>query len=120
MEHFVPLARAAIIAHDRLFAGQATKDAKALDMVALALSSLMPIYRRDETTDTVERLSDAQLSAGRFTRGATRLEFRDRPALRSLMVSRDELPGALEKLLRDSLAAARLRAISPRASAPRR
>lgn len=89
-------------------------------MVALALASLMAIYRRDEKSDTVERLSDAQLAAGRFTRGATRLEFRDRPPLRSLMVSREELPGALERLLRDSLAAARLRAISPRASARRR
>ena len=120
MGQLIPLARAAIIAHDRLFPGQATKDAKALDMVAVALSTLIPIYRRDERTEAVEPLSDADVAAGRFTRGATRLEFRDRPPLRSLMVSREELPGALEALLRDSLAAGRLRAISPRASAPRR
>ena len=80
----------------------------------------VPVYRRDERTEAVRQLSHAEVAAGRFTRGATRLEFRDRPPLRSLMVSREELPGALEALLRDSLAAGRLRAISPRASAPRR
>ncbi len=120
MADHVPLARAAILAHDRLFPGHGTKDAKTLDMLALVLSTLVPIYRRDEKTDAIERLSDADVGAGRFTRGATRLEFRDRPPLRSLMISRAELPGALENLLRDSLGAARLRAISPRASAPRR
>ena len=120
MGDLVPLARAAILAHARLFPGQEKKDAKTLDMVALALSTLIAIYRRDEKSDALERLSDAELAAGRFARGATRLEFRDRPPLGSLMVSRAELPGALERLLRDSLAAARLRAISPRASAPRR
>jgi hypothetical protein len=119
MADFIPLARAALVAHERLFPGQETKDAKTLDLLALALSTVMALYRRAEESDALERLSDAAISAGRFTRGATRLEFRDRPPLRSLMVMRAELPGALEKLLRESLAA-RLRAISPRASAPRR
>ena len=117
---WIPLARAAILAHERVFPGHETKDAKALDLLALALSTLIPLYRRDEKTDEIERVSDELIRAGRFSRGATRLEFPDRPPLRSLMVSRAELPVALAGLLRDSLAAARLRAISPRASAQRR
>lgn len=120
MEEFLPLGRAAILAHEKLFPGHAVKESKALDLLALALSSLVPLYRRDPKTDAVQRLSEAEIAAGRFTRGATRLEFRDRPPLGSLMVSREQLAGALETLVRDSLAAARLSAISSRTSAPRR
>jgi hypothetical protein len=119
MGDFIPLGRAAILAHERLFPGHAVKESKALDVLALALSAVIPLYRRDAKTDAVQRLSEAQIAAGRFTRGATRLEFRGRPPLDSLMVSRAELAGALEKLVRDSLVAARLGAICPRTSAPR-
>lgn len=120
MGGYLPLARAAILAHERLFPGHAVKEAKTLDVVALALSALIALYRRDPRTDAVERLEEAQIVTGRFTRGATRLEFRDRPPIGGLMVARDDLPAALEALVRDSLVAARLSAISPRASAPRR
>ena len=112
MEDLVPLARAAILAHDRMFAGCEVKDAKTLDLLALALSTLISLYRRDEKSDAVERLGTAQIAEGRFTRGATRLEFRDRPPLGSLKVARAELAGALETLARDPDIAARLGAIS--------
>ena len=44
---FIPLARAAAIVHERLFPEHPTKDAKTLDVIALALSTLMPLYQRD-------------------------------------------------------------------------
>lgn len=118
MGEHLPLARAAILAHDRIFPGHEVKDAKMLDLLALALSTLMPIYRRDEKSDALERLGEATLAAGRFARGATRLEFRDRPPLGSLMVSRGDLAGALATLARDPGIAARLGAISSRRRPP--
>lgn len=116
MGDFIPLARAAILAHERLFPGHAVKEAKTLDVLALALSTLIPLYRRDGRSDAVDRLGEAELAAGRFTRGATRLEFRDRAPLDALLVARGDLGGALEHLVRDSLVAARLGAISSRVS----
>lgn len=120
MGDFLPLARAAILAHERLFPGHPTKDAKTLDVLALALSALMPLYRREGESDALRPLGEDEIAAGRFTRGATRLEFRDRPPLGGLMVSRGDLGGALDRLVRDSLTAARLGPISSRISAPRR
>jgi hypothetical protein len=120
MGDFIPLARAAILAHERLFPGHSVKESKSLDVVALALSALIPLYTRDARTDELERVSEAQVAAGRFTRGATRLEFRDRAPIGGLVVAREDLGGALERLVRDSLAAARLGAICSRTSAPRR
>jgi hypothetical protein len=118
MGEFIPLARAAIFAHDRVLPGYEVKDAKTLDLLALALSTLVPLYRRDERSDAVARLDAAQLAEGRFTRGATRLEFRDRAPLGSLMVARAELAAALETLARDPGIAARLGAISSRRRPP--
>jgi hypothetical protein len=116
---YIPLSRAAILAHERLFPDHA-KDARALDVLALALSAAIPIYQRDAKTDAVQRVADSLIAAGRFTRGATRLEIPHRPPLGSLVVSRADLARALETLVRDSLAAARLRAIWSRTSAPPR
>lgn len=118
MGDFLPLARAAILAHGRVFPGQAAKDTKTLDVLALALSALTPLYRREDGTDEVSALGAAEVAAGRFTRGATRLEFPDRPPLGSLMVSRADLGAALEKLARDAQFAARLGAISSRRRPP--
>lgn len=117
MGEFIPLARAAIMAHERLYPGHAVKDAKALDLLAVALSALMALYQRDARTDEVRELDRTLVVAGRFTRGATRLEFPDRAPLGRLMVSRQDLGAALERLASDSLAAPRLAAISSRLSA---
>jgi hypothetical protein len=110
----IPLGRAAILAHDRVFPGCEVKDAKTLDLLALALSALIALYTRDAKSDAVAPLGAALIAAGRFTRAATRLEFRDRPPLGSLMVSRAELARALETLARDPEIAARLAAIASR------
>lgn len=113
---FIPLSRAAILAHERLFPGHA-KEARALDVLALAVSAHIPLYQRDAKTDAVQRLADSLIASGRFSRGATRLEFPHRPPLGSLVVSRADVARALDILVRDSLAAARLRAIWSRTSA---
>ena len=98
---FIPLARAAALAHDRLFPGQSAKDAKHLDLLALALSTLVPLYQRDAKTDALRALAQDDIARGRFTRGATRLEFADRPTLRFLVVARRELYPAIEAIAKD-------------------
>jgi hypothetical protein len=44
---FIPLARAAALLHGRLFPQESVKDAKTLDLLAVALSALIPLYVRD-------------------------------------------------------------------------
>jgi hypothetical protein len=105
---FIPLARAAALAHERLFPEQPSKDFKTLDVIALALSALVPLYQRDMESGALRALGEAEIAAGRFTRGATTLEFPDRPPLRYLVVSREQLPAAIETLTNDSLLAARV------------
>ena len=118
MAEFMPLARAAILAHERLFPAHAVKESKVLDVLALALSALIPLYRREGGSEEVEQLGRAEIEAGRFTRGATRLEFRDRAPLGGLVVARCDLAGALEAMARDPGIAARLGAISSRRRPP--
>jgi len=105
---FIPLARAAALAHDRLFPEHPSKDAQTLDVLALALSALMPLYQRDMETGALRPVGEQELERGRFTRGATRLEAANREPLRFLVVSRAELGAAIDKLARDSLVAARV------------
>ena len=102
---YIPLARAAALSYERLFPEQGAKDSKTLDMIALALSSVMPLYQRDLESDALRRLEETEIAAGRFTRGATTVEFPNKRPLRYLVVSREDLPAAIEKLMSDSLAA---------------
>ena len=104
---YIPLARAALLAHDRLFPDQAEKDAKTLDVIAIALSALIPLYQRGES-GALRPVTEAELAAGRFTRGAARLELAGQAPLRFLVVSRSALQSARQKLAQDSLAAARI------------
>lgn len=94
----IPLARAAALAHNRVFPGESVRDMKTLDLLALALSTLLPLYQREGEKDVPRRLDEAEIAAGRFTRGATRLELPNRPPLRFLMVARGDLPAALEAM----------------------
>jgi hypothetical protein len=43
----IPLPRAASLAHNRVFPGQSVRDMKMLDLLALALSTLVPLYQRE-------------------------------------------------------------------------
>jgi hypothetical protein len=114
---FIPLARAASLAHDRLFP-HGPKDSKRLDLVALALSAHLPLYQRDMDSGGLRRLDEAEIAAGRFTRGATTLEYASRPPLRYLVVSRSGLAAAIEKLTGDASTAASLRPLLSRSCAP--
>ena len=98
---FIPLARAAALVHDRLFPGHGVKDAKTLDVIALALSALIPLYQGDMEKGALSALEGGEIARGRFARGATRLEFPDRPPLRFLLVSRRELYPAIETIAKD-------------------
>ncbi|HET7366463.1 MAG TPA: hypothetical protein VFJ70_23060 [Burkholderiales bacterium] len=105
---FIPLARVAAMVHDRLFPEHACKESKTLDVIALALSAVVPLYRRDSESGAVERVSEQDLATGRFSRGATTLEFGNRSPLRFLVVAREDLSRAIETLVRDSVTAARV------------
>ena len=100
---YLPLARAAALAHDRLFPGQRVKEAKTLDLLALALSAKIALYQQDGETAPPRRLSQEEIAAGRFTRGAMRLEVPGRPPLRFLVVSLRELEGGLAAIATDQL-----------------
>jgi hypothetical protein len=116
---YMPLARAAALAHDRLFPGQRVKDAKALDLLALALSARIALYQQESESEAPRRLSAEELAAGRFTRGATRLERAGRPPLRFLVVLRRDLEASLEALATDSLLATSIRPRPPACSSAR-
>jgi len=105
---YMPLARAAALVHERLFPEEKLKETKTLDLLALALSTVTPLYQRLEETGEIRPLPPEDAAEGRFTRGATRLEFSDRPSMRFLLVRRDALDGALKALVDDPLAAGRV------------
>ena len=105
---YVPLARAAVLVHERLFPEEKLKETKTLDLLALAISSATTLYQRDEATGEIRPLPAEEVADGVFTRGATRLEFPDRPALRFLVVRRDALEGAIKALVDDPLVAGRV------------
>jgi hypothetical protein len=97
----IPLARAAALAYARLFPGETVKDAKTLDLLAVALSALVPLYQQDVENGPLRRVADADLARGRFTRGAARLEFAAGPPLRFLLVPRGALHRAIETIAHD-------------------
>jgi hypothetical protein len=106
---FIPLARVAAMVYERLFPDHAGKESKTLDVIALALSAVVPLYRRDAESGAVERVAEQDLATGRFSRGATTLEFGPpRPPLRFLVIAREDLARAIETLVRDSVTAARV------------
>ena len=105
---FIPLARAAALAHARVFPGESARDMKTLDVLALALSTLVPLYQRESEKEAPRALDKATIAAGRFTRGAMRLEFAGRPPLRFLVVARRDLSAALEALAKDAAATYRI------------
>ena len=107
----IPLARAAALAHNRVFPGESVRDMKTLDLLALTLSTLVPLYQRENEKLPPRRLDKDEIAAGRFTRGATRLEYPSRPPLRFLMVGRRDLSAALEALAKDAAAISRISAL---------
>ena len=107
-DDFIPLARAAALIHERLFPGHGSKESKTLDMIAVALSALVPLYQRDMESGALHAVAASDVAAGRFTRGATTLEIPHRPPLRYLVVSRETLAQAAAALVADSVTATRV------------
>jgi len=108
----IPLARAAALAHNRVYPGESVRDMKTLDLLALALSTLLPLYQRENEKVAPRLVEPAEVAVGRFTRGATRLELPNRPPLRFLMVARGDLPAALEAMVTLPIRLPRLQAHS--------
>jgi len=94
--------------HERLFPDHATKESKTLDVIALAISTVVPLHRRDMESGAVLPVSDEDIAAGRFSRGATTLELGTRPPLRYLVIARDDVSRAVEAIVRDAVTAARV------------
>ena len=117
---YIPLARAAVLVHERLFPEEKLKETKTLDLLALALSSVTTLYQRDETTGEIRPLPGVEIADGIFTRGATRLEFPDRPTLRFIIVRRDALDGAIKALVDDPIVAGRVSLTLRQGSRPAR
>jgi hypothetical protein len=68
---YLPLWRAVAITHGRLFPEEPHSDPKLLDVIVLALSALIPIYRRD-ANGGLHELLDTEIAARPF--GAENLE----------------------------------------------
>jgi hypothetical protein len=109
---FIPLARAAALAYTRVFPGGTVREMKTLDVLALVLSTMLPLYQRESEKEAPRLLDKATIGAGRFTRGATRLELAGRPPIRFLVVARRDLSAALEALAKDAAAICRISALS--------
>ena len=62
---FIPLWEAAAVAFERLFPQEDERDARLLDVIALALSALIPIYTRNIESGALRELTDAEMEDGR-------------------------------------------------------
>ena len=100
---YIPLARAATLLYARLFPGDKVKDAKTLDLLAVAISARMPLYQQEVENGPVRQVAEREIARGRFTRGAARLEVPDRAPLRFLLVPRAALYAALESIAADPI-----------------
>ena len=59
----IPLSKAVVQAHNRLFPDEPYRDPKTLRVIALALTALMPIHR----LESGEELTEPELATERFT-----------------------------------------------------
>jgi len=100
---YLPLARAAVLVYARLFPQERVKDAKTLDLIAVAISARVPLYQQETEKSVPRRVGEAELARGRFARGAARLEFADRAPLRFLVVPRAALYGAIDVIAKDPI-----------------
>jgi hypothetical protein len=91
---FIALSKAVGQAHSRLFPDEPYRDPKTLHTIALALTALIPIHRRD----TQRELTEPELAAERFTAAGMEL----------LAVSKRRFEAALDTLQVASLEQARV------------
>ena len=90
---YIALSKAVAQAHRRLFPDEPNRDPRTLRTIALALSALMPIYRKS----TQAQLTELELEAERFTAAG----------MEELMVSARMFQNALDAMQVESLDMAR-------------
>lgn len=76
----------------------------ALNLVATAISALIPTYRRVASSGAVQRVTEAELSAGRFVEGATIFVVGSEGEF-SLLVRQVDAETAIDKLVADYVGA---------------
>ena len=65
---FISLSKAVAQAHSRLFPHEPYKDPRTLQVIALALTDLIPMYWRDPRTGREQQLTEPELAAAQFTK----------------------------------------------------
>jgi hypothetical protein len=70
---FIVLSKAVARAHGRLFPEESYKDPRTLQVIALALTELMPMFWRDARTGERHQLTEAELAAAQFTKATMEL-----------------------------------------------
>lgn len=104
-EHeLIPLAAAAARALGRLLPEHVANDRRSLEslnLVAVAISALIPVYSRSANSGIVQRVTEAELSAGRFADGAARFVLKSGVELPPLLVRQADADTAIEKLVAD-------------------
>ena len=68
LQDFIELSRAVARAHARLFPDEPYKDLRTLQVIALALTELIPMFWRDARTGERHQLNEMELAAAQFTR----------------------------------------------------
>lgn len=96
--NFIALSNAVSRAHSRLFPEEPYKDLRTLQVIALALTDLMPMYWRDARTGERHELTEIELAASTFTPAAMEI----------LSVSRVRFEAALDTMQAASLDQARV------------
>lgn len=104
----ISLSAAAALVVDRLGPAQELarrRSIEARNVVALALSVLISIYRRDPQSGRLLKMTEEELSAGQFTEGATKFVFDDRrPEVLSPAVKQAEVDDAIQAISASFLA----------------
>ena len=72
---FISLSKAVAQAHGRLFPHEPERDPRTLQVIALALTDLIPMYWRDARTGDSHQLTEPELAAAQFTRAVMELLF---------------------------------------------
>lgn len=70
---FITLSKAVLRAHSRLFPDEPYKDPRTLQVIALALTDLIPMYWRDARTGERHQLNELELAAAQFTKSVMEL-----------------------------------------------
>lgn len=74
-----------------------------LDRVAVAISVLVPIFKRDSGTGSFSRLTEQELARGSFRDGARRFVFtNDERNIELLLVEKLDLNAAIDELVRST------------------